>query len=43
MMMVAPRPLLIISSEQEFYRHKIIPKCQRALKVYADWRFDPPV
>ena len=38
MMMVAPRPLLIISSEQEFYRHKVIPKCVQAMKVYANWR-----
>ena len=38
MMLVAPRPLLIISSEWEFYSHKIIPKCLEAAKVYAGWR-----
>lgn len=38
MMMVAPRPLLIISSEQEFYRHKFFPKCQKVLGVYINWR-----
>ncbi len=37
MMMVAPRPLLIISSEIEFKQHKILPKCMEALKVYAQW------
>lgn len=38
MMLVAPRPLLIISSEQEFYRHKIFPKCLKAFEVYLNWR-----
>ncbi|MEQ8633877.1 dienelactone hydrolase family protein [Gimesia maris] len=38
MMMVAPRPLLIISSEQEFYRHKIFPKCLKAFEVYLNWQ-----
>lgn len=38
MMMVAPRPLLIISSEWEFYSHKLMPKCLAAAKVYAEWR-----
>jgi dienelactone hydrolase len=38
MMLVAPRPLLIISSEQEFYRHKILPKCLEAFKVYLHWQ-----
>jgi dienelactone hydrolase len=38
MMMVAPRPLLIISSEWEFYSHKILPKCLEALKVYLHWQ-----
>lgn len=38
MMMVAPRPLLIISSEWEFYSHKIFPKCLEASKVYINWK-----
>ncbi|WP_417393624.1 dienelactone hydrolase family protein [Gimesia sp.] len=38
MMLVAPRPLLIISSEQEFYRHKIFPKCLKAFEVYLNWQ-----
>lgn len=38
MMMVAPRPLMIISTEQEFYRHKVLPKCLEAFKVYLHWR-----
>jgi dienelactone hydrolase len=38
MMMVAPRPLLIISSEWEFYGHKSLPKCLEALKVYLNWQ-----
>ncbi|MGB7158672.1 MAG: alpha/beta hydrolase family protein [Tepidisphaeraceae bacterium] len=38
MMMVAPRPLLVISSEWEFYSHKLPPKCLNVAKVYADWR-----
>jgi dienelactone hydrolase len=38
MMMVAPRPLLIISTEQEFYRHKVFPKCLEAFQVYLHWR-----
>jgi dienelactone hydrolase len=38
MMMAAPRPLLIVSSEQEFWRHKILPKCFEAQKVYFNWR-----
>ncbi len=37
MMMVAPRPLLIISSEIEFRQHRILPKCMEAIKVYAQW------
>jgi hypothetical protein len=36
--MVAPRPLMIISSEQEFYRHKIFPKCVEAFPIYVNWR-----
>lgn len=38
MMMVAPRPLLIISTEWEFYSHKVLPKCLEASKVYLNWR-----
>ncbi len=38
MMMVAPRPLMIISSEIEFKQHKILPKCMEAIKVYAQWQ-----
>jgi len=38
MMMVAPRPLLILSTEQEFYGHKILPKIVKALPIYMNWR-----
>ncbi len=38
MMLVAPRPQLIISSEQEFYRHKFFQKVPRVLDVYSNWR-----
>jgi len=38
MMMVAPRPMLILSTEWEFYSHKITPKCLAAAQVYANWR-----
>ncbi len=38
MALVAPRPLLIISTEQEFYRHKFFPKARQTLDVYIDWR-----
>lgn len=38
LMMVAPRPLLIISSEIEFKQHDILPKCMEAMKVYAQWK-----
>lgn len=38
MMLVAPRPLLIISSEWEFYSHKIFPKCLETMKVYMNWQ-----
>lgn len=38
MAMVAPRPLLIISTEQEFYRHKFFPKARNTLDVYINWR-----
>lgn len=38
MAMVAPRPLLILSTEQEFYRHKFFQKAPRVLDVYINWR-----
>jgi dienelactone hydrolase len=38
MAMVAPRPLFIISTEQEFYRHKFFPKGRHTLDVYINWR-----
>lgn len=38
MMMVAPRPLLILSSEWEFYCHKVVPKCRKAQQVYVEWQ-----
>jgi dienelactone hydrolase len=38
MMLVAPRPLLIISSEWEFYSHNTLPKCLETLKVYLNWK-----
>lgn len=38
MMMVAPRPLLILSTEWEFYSHKIGPKCVATAKVYGNWQ-----
>lgn len=38
MMMVAPRPLMIISSEIEFKQHDILPKCLETMKVYAEWQ-----
>lgn len=38
MAMVAPRPLLVISTEHEFYRHKFFPKAQETLAVYANWK-----
>lgn len=41
MMMVAPRPLLIISSEIEFKQHKILPKIMEAMQVYYKWEDDP--
>lgn len=41
MMMCAPRPLLIVSSEWEFYSHKILPKIRRALPVYHEWKDTP--
>lgn len=41
MMLVAPRPLLILSSEWEYYSHKVLPKCLAAAKVYHEWRDTP--
>ena len=38
MMLVAPRPLLVISTEQEFYRHKFFEKAPRVLDVYINWK-----
>ncbi|HEY1081621.1 MAG TPA: hypothetical protein VGE29_05125, partial [Prosthecobacter sp.] len=38
MMMVAPRPLLILSSEIEYHQHDILPKCMETMKVYAQWQ-----
>jgi hypothetical protein len=39
MMLVAPRPLLILSSEWEFYnRRNLLDKCLAVAKVYRDWR-----
>ena len=38
MAMVAPRPLLVISTEHEFYRHKFFPKAQETLDVYVNWQ-----
>jgi Prolyl oligopeptidase family len=38
MMMVAPRPLLILSSEIEFKQHDILSKCLETMKVYYQWQ-----
>lgn len=39
MMMVAPRPMLILSSEWEFFnRRDLIGKCLAVAQVYYDWR-----
>lgn len=38
MAMVAPRPLLVISTEQEFYRHHFFENMPRAMEVYTNWR-----
>lgn len=38
MAMVAPRPLLIISSEHELSRHKFFPKALETLPIYANWQ-----
>jgi hypothetical protein len=38
MMLVAPRPMLVISTEQEFYRHHFFEKASRVIDVYINWR-----
>jgi len=38
MAMIAPRPLLIISTEQEFYRHNFFAKAPKVLDVYINWQ-----
>lgn len=39
MMLVAPRPLLILSSEWEFHnRRNLLDKCLDVAQVYRDWR-----
>ena len=38
MAMVAPRALLVISSEHEFSRHKFFPKARETLAIYSDWK-----
>jgi len=38
MALIAPRPLLVISTEQEFHRHKFFPKARQTLDVYINWR-----
>lgn len=39
MMLVAPRPMLILSSEWEFYnRRSLLEKCLSVARVYVDWR-----
>ena len=38
MMMVAPRPLMILSSEIEYKQHDILPKCMETIKVYHQWK-----
>ncbi len=41
MMLVAPRPLLILSSEWEFYnRRSLLDKCLSVARIYRDWRDD---
>ncbi len=41
MAMIAPRPQLIISTEQELYRHKFFEKVPKVLDVYVNWRDTP--
>ncbi len=39
MMLVAPRPMLILSSEWEFYnRRNLLDKCLSVAQVYRDWK-----
>jgi len=41
MMLVAPRPMLILSSEWEFYnRRNLLDKCLSVARVYRDWKDD---
>ena len=44
--LLAPRPLLILSSEIEYHQHDILPKCLKTMKVYVQWQdvkgSDPP-
>ncbi len=41
MMLAAPRPLLILSSEWEFYnRRNLLDKCLTVAQFYRDWRDD---
>lgn len=41
MMLVAPRPLLLLSTEFEFSSHKLPPKCVKVAELYAAWRDTP--
>lgn len=41
MMLVAPRPLLLISSEWEFHSHRTLPKCLKTAQVYLEWKDIP--
>ncbi len=42
MMLVAPRPLLILASEWEFYnRRNLLDKCLSVAQVYRDWKDHP--
>jgi dienelactone hydrolase len=39
MMLVAPRPMLVLSSEWEFYnRRNLLDKCLSVAQVYRDWK-----
>lgn len=38
MAMVAPRALLVISTEHEFSRHRIFPKVLETLPIYVHWK-----
>jgi len=42
MMLTAPRPLLILCSEWEFYnRRNLLDKCLNVSRVYREWRDHP--